>query len=81
MNKLINPILFIMCLFVTACSDDNNGNEPITPFSLDKTYYEVRLERSSTTIHVTNGSGYISLSIEDEKILNASMREDCMRMA
>lgn len=71
MNKLINPILFIMCLFVTACSDDNNGNEPISSFSLDKTYYEVRLERSSTTIHVTNGSGYISLSIEDEKILNA----------
>lgn len=60
-----------MCLFATACSDDNNGNEPITPFSLDKTYYEVRLERGSTTIHVTNGSGDISLSIEDEKTLNA----------
>lgn len=71
MNKLINPILFIMCLFVTACSDDNNGNEPISSFSLDKTYYEVRLGRGSTNIHVTNGSGYISLSIEDEKILNA----------
>ncbi|EJW92145.1 hypothetical protein, secreted [gut metagenome] len=70
-NKLINPILFIMCLFVTACSDDNNGNEPISSFSLDKTYYEVRLGRGSTNIHVTNGSGYISLSIEDEKILNA----------
>ena len=70
-NKLINPILFILCLFVTACSDDNNGNEPISSFSLDKTYYEVRLGRGSTNIHVTNGSGYISLSIEDEKILNA----------
>lgn len=71
MNKLINPILFIMCLFVTACSDDNNENEPITPFSLDKTYYEVRLERSSTSISITNGSGDISLAIEDENLLEA----------
>lgn len=63
-----------MCLFVAACSDDNNGNEPIIPFSLDKTYYEVRLEQGSTTIHVTNGSGDISLSIEDEKILNAKYK-------
>ena len=71
MNKLFYPALLIMSLFAAACSDNNNGPEPITPFSLDKTYYEVRLEQGSTTIHVTNGSGYISLSIEDEKILNA----------
>lgn len=71
MNKLINPILFILCLFATACSDDNNENEPITPFSLNKTYYEVKLERGFTTIHITNGSGDISLDIEDENILNA----------
>lgn len=71
MNKLFYPALLIMNLFAAACSDNNNGPEPITPFSLDKTYYEVRLEQGSTTIHVTNGSGYISLSIEDEKILNA----------
>lgn len=71
MNKLINPILFIMCLFVTACSDDNNGNEPITPFCLDKTYYEVRLERDAASISITNGSGDISLAIEDENILDA----------
>lgn len=75
-NKLINPILFIMCLFVTACSDDNNGNEPITPFSLDKTYYEVRLERSTTLISITNGSGDISLAIEDENILDAIYVKD-----
>lgn len=71
MNKLFYPALLIMSLFAAACSDNNNEPEPITPFSLDKTYYEVRLERGSTTIHVTNGSGDISLSIEDEKILNA----------
>lgn len=70
-NKLINPILFIMCLFATACSDDNNGNEPITPFSLDKTYYEVRLERGAASISIANGSGDISLAIEDKNILDA----------
>lgn len=71
MNKLINPILFIMCLLAVACSDDNNENEPITPFSLDKNYYEIRLEHSATSIPITNGSGDISLTIEDKGILNA----------
>ena len=40
MNKLINPILFIMCLLAMACSDDNNENETFAPFSLEKRYYE-----------------------------------------
>lgn len=70
-NKLINSILFIMCMFATACSDDNNENELITPFSLEKNYYEIRLERSATSISITNGSGDISLAIEDENILQA----------
>lgn len=58
MNKLIYPILFIMCLFIAACSDDDNGNEPIAPFSLDKTYYEIRhinlygLQKGTTTLTI-----------------------------
>lgn len=72
MNKLINPILFIMCLFATACSDDNNENEAITPFSIGDTYYEVRLGRENNSIYITNGSGDISLAIEDENILQAT---------
>lgn len=71
MNKLINPILFIMCLFATACSDENNETEQITPFGLEKNYYEIRLERSATSISITNGSGDINLNIEDENILQA----------
>jgi hypothetical protein len=71
MNKLINPILFIMCLLAMACSDDNNENETFAPFSLEKRYYEVRLERNATSIPIINGSGDISLVIEDENILNA----------
>lgn len=72
MNKFINPILFIMCLFATACSDDNNENEPITPFSIGETYYEVRLGKETNSIYITNGSGDISLAIEDENILQAT---------
>lgn len=70
MNKIVSPILFIVCLFVAACSDDNNENEP-TPLSLEKNYYEIRLERSTTSISITNGSGNISLAIKDENILQA----------
>ena len=66
MNKLINPILFIMCLLAMACSDDNNENETFAPFSLEKRYYEVRLERNATSIPIINGSGDISLAIEDD---------------
>lgn len=72
MNKLINPILLIMCLFTTACSDDNNENEAITPFSLGETYYEVRLGKETNSIYIANGSGDISLAIEDENILQAT---------
>ena len=71
MNKLTNWILVILCMLATACSDDNNETESITPFSLERNYYETRLERGATSISVTNGSGDISLAIEDENILNA----------
>ena len=57
MNKLINPILFIMCLLAMACSDDNNENETFAPFSLEKRYYEVRLERNATSIPIINRMG------------------------
>ncbi len=70
--KLISPIAFIASLFIAACTDKNDNNELITPFCLDKVYYEVRLERSPITLHITNGSGDISLAIEDENILNAT---------
>lgn len=65
-NKLTSPFLFIVCLFVTACSD-NNDNEPIIPFSLEKNYYEVKLKRGADCISITNGSGDISLAIENAK--------------
>ena len=70
MNKLINSVLLITCLFIVACSDDNIENTP-TPFILEKDYYEIRLERSSTSISITNGSGDISLDIENEDVLQA----------
>lgn len=71
MNKLIIPFLSIISLFVVACNDDDYKSEPIIPFSLEKNYYETRLERGATSISITNGSGDISLAIEDEDILKA----------
>lgn len=70
MRKFVLPVFSVMCLFTAACSDGSKS-ELITPFCLDKTYYEVRLERNATSISVTNGSGDISLAIEDENILEA----------
>ena len=71
MNKLIITFLSIISLFVVACNDDDYKSEPIIPFSLEKNYYETRLERGATSISITNGSGDISLAIEDEDILKA----------
>jgi len=70
MNKLI-PFLLIIAFLTVGCGDDNNENEPITPFSLEKDYYEIRLERSAASISIINGSGDISLKIDDENILQA----------
>lgn len=72
MNKLIAPFFIIISLFISACNDDNNENEPMSPFSLEKTYYEVRLWRGITEIPITNGSGDISLSVADETIVEAN---------
>ncbi len=72
MNKLIAPFFIIISLFITACNSDNNENEPMSPFSLEKTYYEVRLWRSITEIPITNGSGDISLSVADKTIIEAN---------
>jgi len=71
MNKLIIPFLLIIAFLTVGCSDDNYENELIAPFRLEKDYYEIRLERNTTSISITNGSGDISLKIEDENILQA----------
>lgn len=72
MNKLIAPFFIIISLFISACDDDNNENEPMSPFSLEKTYYEVKLWRGITEIPITNGSSDISLSVADETIIEAN---------
>lgn len=52
-------------MFVTAYSDDNNKNEPITPFHLDMTYYE-------NGYFYCNESDDISLATEDENQLEVN---------
>ena len=69
---LLGALLLFVCSLTGCSDDDNNGNDPITPFSLEKTYYEVRLGRGVTDIPITNGSGDISLSVADETILEAN---------
>lgn len=72
MNKLITSFFIIISLFISACNSDNNENELISPFGLEKTYYEVRLWHGITEIPITNGSGDISLSVADETIIEAN---------
>lgn len=69
---LLGALLLFGCSLAGCSGDDNNGSGPLTPFSLEKTYYEVRLKRSFTDIPITNGSGDISLSVADETILEAN---------
>lgn len=73
MNKLvISLILSTIAIFTAGCSDNENENEPsVTPFSLEKNYYEIRLKNNNTDISVMNGSGDISMIIGDENILKA----------
>lgn len=73
MNKLvISLILSTIAIFTAGCSDNENENEPsVTPFSLEKNYYEIRLKHNNTDISVMNGSGDISMIIGDENILKA----------
>lgn len=74
MKFLFGSLLLLICsLTLTGCSDDENGNaSAVTPFSLEKTYYEARLRLGSTKIPITNGSGDISLSVADKTIIEAN---------
>lgn len=59
MKKLINPF-FLSCV----------GLLQLAAMTIMKNYHEIRPERSAISISITNGSGNISLKIEDEHILN-----------
>lgn len=73
-TRFLLGALFLFVCSLTGCCDDENGNDDlvIIPFSLEKTYYELRLERSATDIPIINGSRDINLSVADETILGAN---------
>ena len=50
MNKLINPILFIMCLLAMACSDNNNENE--TFINISQVYNKFHLISDQFPTHL-----------------------------
>ena len=66
-------LLLCLCMTgLTGCGKDDSPVEPPTPFHLDKTYYEVRFAYGTTHIDITNGSGNISVSVENENVVKAN---------
>lgn len=37
MNKFLNLLALVACLFTSACSDNNNEPEAVTPIQFEKT--------------------------------------------
>lgn len=65
MNKLIIPFLFIACLFVTACNDD----EPeIRPISFEQQSYTIRLGVGASICFV-DGGGVYELTASNPEVL------------
>ena len=65
MNKLIIPFLFIACLFVTACNDD----EPeIRPISFEQQSYTIRLGVGAS-ISFVDGGGVYELTASNPEVL------------
>lgn len=68
--------LFIMAftcslLCLTSCNDNEEITRPSLPLHIEKTSYEV-MQRGLTDIRIINGSGGLTLSVSNEKMLTAS---------
>ncbi len=63
-------LFFFFAITIMSCHDDHDDDVEITNFQLDKHYYEVGL-KIGNNINILNGSGDISVAIEDEAILSA----------
>lgn len=63
-------LLFLCACSVIGCNDENENKREATPFQLGKHYYEVS-QGGRNTINIVNGSGDISVGVEDEEIIKA----------
>lgn len=67
MNKIFNVIMLLTCLFVTACSD-NNEPDAVTPIHFEQRDYTVMFGKG-TVIPFTGGGGVYELTASDPKVL------------
>lgn len=67
MNKIFNVIMLLTCLFITACSRDNEPNA-ITPIHFEQRDYTIMFGEG-TVIPFTGGSGIYELTASNPEVL------------
>lgn len=67
MNKIFNTILLLICLFITACGDDN-GLQITTPICFEQSEYTVMFGEGAS-IPFTGGSGVYELTASNPEVL------------
>ncbi len=67
MNKIFNVIMLLTCLFITACSN-NNEPDDVAPISFEKRDYTVMYGKGAA-IYFTGGSGDYELTASNPEVL------------
>lgn len=67
MNKIFNAIMLLTCLFITACSGDNEP-DAITPIHFEQRDYTVMFGKGAV-IPFTGGGGVYELTASDPEVL------------
>lgn len=67
MNNIFNVIMLLACLFITACSDDNEP-DAVTPPSFEKRDHTVMFGKGAV-ITFTGGSGFYKLTASNPEVL------------
>lgn len=70
MNKIFNVIMLLTCLFITACSDNDEpkDTDAITPITFGQRDYTVMFGKG-TTIPFTDGGGVYELTASNPEVL------------
>lgn len=67
MNKIFNVIMLLTCLFITACSGDNEP-DAITPINFEQRDYTIMFGKEAV-IPFTGGSGVYELTASNPEVL------------
>ena len=67
MNKIFNVIMLLTCLFITACSGDNEP-DAITPIHFEQRDYTIMFGKGAV-IPFTGGSGVYELTASNPEVL------------